>query len=370
MLASTKRKLSQALKQKWKDAEHRASVSAKLKGIEPWNKGRTLSEETRRKMSEAKRNRTATKATRRRMSESHKGKTHTQETARQLSLQLTGQPKSSKHREQIAVGQRRRHAAARVLRAVEAVYEAQGVGSGTGGTGCSAAGGDQSSVTAKVTEAVASAAATAAPRSAKLAAAAEAPSPPAAPASAMGASGGLQSSRIAAYRMASGRGQGGAAAGAGGKGKKQRRLSMAQILGEYKTELQEYRALQDELSPWSTAFLEKNGRKPGMQDVAATGIPWLITRYKQYVLLRDRLFTDTGTLRDRLANAIPGGPAPDGLSTSAGSQSRLLFFCACCGSARQLSMPAQRAARERLCAEVSTPPACTLLVFSFFDASP
>lgn len=31
MLASTKRKLSQALKQKWKDAEHRASVSAKLK---------------------------------------------------------------------------------------------------------------------------------------------------------------------------------------------------------------------------------------------------------------------------------------------------------------------------------------------------
>ncbi len=29
--------------------------------------------------------------------------------------------------------------------------------------------------------------------------------------------------------------------------------------------------LQEELSPWSTAFLEKHGRKPGMQDVVATG---------------------------------------------------------------------------------------------------
>lgn len=138
---------------------------------------------------------------------------------------------------------------------------------------------------------------------------------------------------------------------------------------------------QEELSPWSNAFVEKNGRKPGMQDVLATGegaakgpeaagpvgrlqsaclcfgehwlvgaareansseakfsrahrcttpcfgvlrtctanaqcvpsvpappagIVWLITRYKQYILLRDRLFTDTGTLRSRLDGAIPG----------------------------------------------------------------
>ena len=31
-----------------------------------------------------------------------------------------------------------------------------------------------------------------------------------------------------------------------------------------------------------------------------------MTRYKQYVLLRDRLFTDTGALRSRLDGALPG----------------------------------------------------------------
>jgi hypothetical protein len=42
---------------------------------------------------------------------------------------------------------------------------------------------------------------------------------------------------------------------------------------------------------------------------SAAGIPWLITRYKQYILLRDRLFTDTGTLRSRLNVAMPGEPS-------------------------------------------------------------
>lgn len=45
------------------------------------------------------------------------------------------------------------------------------------------------------------------------------------------------------------------------------------------------------------------------------GIPWLVSRYKQYILLRDRLFTDTGTLRSRLDIAMPGagrGPCVGG----------------------------------------------------------
>ncbi len=49
-----------------------------LQGIEPWNKGRRMSEETRMKMRLAKLHRTASKATRRRMSESHRGKGHSQ----------------------------------------------------------------------------------------------------------------------------------------------------------------------------------------------------------------------------------------------------------------------------------------------------
>ena len=51
---------------------------APAQGIEPWNKGRQLSEETRMKMRLAKLNRTASKTTRRRMSEAHRGKTHSQ----------------------------------------------------------------------------------------------------------------------------------------------------------------------------------------------------------------------------------------------------------------------------------------------------
>lgn len=54
------------------------SAAPPLQGIEPWNKGRTLSEETRLKMRQAKLNRTASKATRAKMSASHTGKEHSQ----------------------------------------------------------------------------------------------------------------------------------------------------------------------------------------------------------------------------------------------------------------------------------------------------
>jgi hypothetical protein len=36
------------------------------------------------------------------------------------------------------------------------------------------------------------------------------------------------------------------------------------------------------------------------------GIPWLIDKFKQYVVLRDRLFSDTSVLRGKLQEAIPG----------------------------------------------------------------
>jgi hypothetical protein len=40
------------------------------------------------------------------------------------------------------------------------------------------------------------------------------------------------------------------------------------------------------------------------------GIPWLIEKFKQYVVLRDRLFSDTSVLRGKLQDAIPGGWLP------------------------------------------------------------
>lgn len=84
-----------------------------------------------------------------------------------------------------------------------------------------------------------------------------------------------------------------------------KRLSKTQILNTFKAELREYRALQEELSTWTAAFREKNGRKPNLVDVQRTGIPWLIERFKQYVVLRDRLFSDTSVLRTKMDQAVP-----------------------------------------------------------------
>jgi NUMOD3 motif len=91
-------------------------------GKEPWNKGLKLSNETRMKMSAAKLGRRQPKATRTKMSRSHVGLGHTPETAALLSAALAGRPKTQEHRDSIAASQRRRHAAARVLQAVEDVH--------------------------------------------------------------------------------------------------------------------------------------------------------------------------------------------------------------------------------------------------------
>ena len=42
------------------------------------------------------------------------------------------------------------------------------------------------------------------------------------------------------------------------------------MLGSYKAELREFRALQQELEPWVAAFKEQHARKPMLADVHAT----------------------------------------------------------------------------------------------------
>ena len=39
--------------------------------------------------------------------------------------------------------------------------------------------------------------------------------------------------------------------------------------------------------------------------LCCSGIPWLISKYKQYILMRERLLTDTQSLRTKLEKAIP-----------------------------------------------------------------
>ena len=43
----------------------------------------------------------------------------------------------------------------------------------------------------------------------------------------------------------------------------------------------------------------RDGRKPRLADVERTGIAWLVSKYKQYNVLRERILGDTSRLRDR-----------------------------------------------------------------------
>lgn len=233
---NVRRKLSTSIRKKWKDPEYRESVTAAMKGKPAWNKGATLSEETREKMRLAKLNHPVSRATKQKMSEARLGKSLSPEAAAAVSARLTGQPKSEEHKLRIAAAMRRRHAAARVLTAVEAVY--QKANDATSGHPPRAL----------------------LPRS--------------------------QLSPSLAGMVAD-------------TGKRQ---SKSAFLNSFKAELREYRALQDELSPWVGAFEEKHGRKPSLADVQRTGIEWLWTRYKRYIMLRQRLFSNTSLLRSKIGN--------------------------------------------------------------------
>lgn len=219
-------KVSNSMKERWKDPEYRDAVSSSLRGRQAWNKGKTMSEETKEKMRLAKLNHSVSKETRKKMSQARRGKSLEPKAAALVSEKLKGVPKSKEHKENIAAAMRKRHAAIRVLNAVELVYESSSS--------------DSSSQDAAM---------------------------PAMPRRQMN------------------------------NAKKQ---ASSQVLGEFKAELREYRALQDEISPWNEAFVDRHGRKPTMADVERTGIEWLVTRYKRYVLLRERLFTQTTLLRRKL----------------------------------------------------------------------
>ena len=229
MPESARIKISDAQKKRWQDPQFRANVTAAMKGKPAWNKGRTVSDETREKMRLAKLNRSLSKVTRDKMSAARQGKSLSPEAAALVSAKLTGRPKSEEHKAAIAATQRRRYAAVRVLKAVEAVYSQGGSGDANGA------------------------------------------SPP--------------------------------------RGVAAMKRERSQALNAFKSELREYRSLQEELSPWTKAFLERHGRKPTTVDVQNTGITWLISRYKQYIYLRERIFTETSVLRSRLegAGSMSGG---------------------------------------------------------------
>lgn len=59
-------------------------------------------------------------------------------------------------------------------------------------------------------------------------------------------------------------------------------LQNLQVLATYRNQLREYRALQEELTPWTEAFTQRHGRKPRLIDVERTGEP-LLCRHAPFV---------------------------------------------------------------------------------------
>ncbi|KAA6421606.1 MAG: hypothetical protein FRX49_08549 [Trebouxia sp. A1-2] len=260
MSASAKQQISKSQKNRWQQQPVlRGLVSSKLKGKEPWNKGQKLNQGICDKMSAAKQGHTVPRSVCAKMSRSHTGLRPSQASRAAMSQAASGVAKRAEHKAKIAAAQRRRHAAARALTAVEAFHR----------------GLDSASL--------------------------------AGPQSPNRSSPGKGKGRRSSVRCLSGRSSQG------------KSLTKTQIMTAYKAELREYRSLQEELGPWTQAFKAQHGRKPGLLDVERTGIAWLLDKFKAYVILRDRLLSDTSILRDKLEVAAPEvarGQSNENASTS------------------------------------------------------
>ena len=91
----TRRKMSEALKGKPRSKEIRRKISEA-------HKGKTHSEKSRRNMSESQKGKTFSEETKRKLSEAKKGKTHSEETKRKLSEAKKGKTFSEEHKRKLS----------------------------------------------------------------------------------------------------------------------------------------------------------------------------------------------------------------------------------------------------------------------------
>ena len=76
--------------------ESKKKLSEAHKGKSVWNKGKKLSEETKKKLSETHKGKKLSEEARKKMSEAHKGKHHSEETKKKLSEANKGKPSWNK----------------------------------------------------------------------------------------------------------------------------------------------------------------------------------------------------------------------------------------------------------------------------------
>ena len=108
----TRRKMSEALKGKTRSKEIRRKISEAHKGkthseetkrkMSDTRKGKTFSEETKRKLSEAKKGKTFSEESKRKMSEAQKGKSLSEETRRKMSETRKGKIPSKETRRKLS----------------------------------------------------------------------------------------------------------------------------------------------------------------------------------------------------------------------------------------------------------------------------
>ena len=223
--------------------------------------------DTRAKMSQAHQGRRKLKATRAKMSEAKKGHTVSDETRAAISSLHRGVPKTPEHRAKIAEAARRRHAATRVLLAVEAVHaaasqavqasgapapRARAPGAGSGGAVGGAPASSSSSSSAG------GAAASPPPRSGLAGA-----SPPAgaqAPAAQAAAAAEFGAVRAAAYSLG---------LSSLADSKTGRRVTRDQILKTFQAELREFRNLQVRRTAQPAACAACGNWEPALSSPAA-----------------------------------------------------------------------------------------------------
>lgn len=75
----------------------------------------------------------------------------------------------------------------------------------------------------------------------------------------------------------------------------------------FQSDLRKYKWLRSELRPFMDKFMDREGRSVTLWDMEETGLPWLITSYKRYMVLRERVVKQTLALRSDLREAEAAG---------------------------------------------------------------
>lgn len=96
------------------------------------------------------------------------------------------------------------------------------------------------------------------------------------------------------------------------------------IVADFAAQLKSYRSVKADLTPWISSFSAENHREPLMADAEATGKPFLIGKFQEYMSLRSVMLDASQNLRGKLGGSpsTPSGPlAPRETMNANGSSS-------------------------------------------------